>query len=659
MRRWARDLALGLRLAVTGGGGTRLRSGLTAVGVAFGVALLLVAAGTPHIRHARDERSAARQWVAAAQGGSLRLADTSTTFRSTGIQGLTVQPLRAGAPVPPGIPRLPGPGEMYVSPKVMALLDGPDGALLRARLDARVVGTIGKAGLLSPSEASYVRGSGTLPSPARDERVFAASGFGRPAAHEPLGPLFTLLVVVMIVALLVPVGVFVATAVRFGGEERDRRLAALRLAGADRATTARVAAGETLLGALGGLVVGGGLFFALRPVLQHVRVAGIAVYGSDIVPSAGLALVVVVLVPAAAVIATLAALQGVAIEPLGVTRKVRPPRRRFLWRLLPTAAGLAVLAPFFGDADRLGGDAGRNQATVGVLLVLVGLTVLLPWLVEAVVARAPDGSLPWQLAVRRLQLDGGTTGRVVGGIAVAVAGAIALQTVFAAAADQTERSTGIDTSRVNVVVDASSHVSPAALQRELLRTPGVRTAVVRRDTSGGEPQTHAMVLATREHDGIDRVRTLVAQRDPLASVIRLDDSIEPPQLSALRRILFAGAALVLAMIGASMLVAAIEQLRERRQVLAVLSAFGTQRRTLALSVLWQTAIPVTLGLTLALATGLLLGTVLLKVIDAPIHIDWLATAALLASGALVVALVTLLSLPALIRLTRPDALRAE
>ncbi|WP_027006390.1 FtsX-like permease family protein [Conexibacter woesei] len=658
MRRWARDLALGLRLAVTGGG-TRLRSGLTAVGVAFGVALLLVAAGTPHIRHARDERSAARQWVRVAHGESLRLADTSTTFRSTGIQGLTVQPLRAGAPVPPGIPRLPGPGEMYVSPKVMALLDGPDGALLRARLDARVVGIIGKAGLLSPSEASYVRGSVSLPSPARDARVFEASGFGRPAGHEPLGPLFTLLVVVMIVALLVPVGVFVATAVRFGGEERDRRLAALRLAGADRATTARVAAGETLLGALGGLVVGGGLFFALRPVLQHVRVAGIAVYGSDIVPSVGLTLVVVVLVPAAAVIATLAALRGVAIEPLGVTRKVRPPRRRFLWRLLPTVAGLAVLAPFFGDAGKLTGDAGRNQATVGVLLMLVGLTVLLPWLVEAVVARAPDGSLPWQLAVRRLQLDGGTTGRVVGGIAVAVAGAIALQTVFAAAADQTERSTGIDTSRVNVMVDASPHVSPVALQRELLRTPGVRTAFVRLDTSGGVPQTHAMVLATREHDGIDRVRTLVAQRDPLASVIRLDDSIEPPQLSALRRILFAGAALVLAMIGASMLVAAIEQLRERRQVLAVLSAFGTRRRTLALSVLWQTAIPVTLGLTLALGTGLLLGTVLLKIIDAPIHIDWLATTALLASGALVVALVTLLSLPALVRLTRPEALRAE
>ena len=51
-----------------------------------------------------------------------------------------------------------------------------------------------------------------------------------------------------------PVAVFIAAAVRFGGEARDRRLAALRLVGADRAATVRVAAGESALGALAGLV---------------------------------------------------------------------------------------------------------------------------------------------------------------------------------------------------------------------------------------------------------------------------------------------------------------------------------------------------------------------------------------------------------------------
>ena len=61
-----------------------------------------------------------------------------------------------------------------------------------------------------------------------------------------------------------PVAVFIATAARFGGEARDRRLAALRLVGADRATTVRVAAGESALGALLGVVVGAVLFLAVR-----------------------------------------------------------------------------------------------------------------------------------------------------------------------------------------------------------------------------------------------------------------------------------------------------------------------------------------------------------------------------------------------------------
>ena len=47
MRRAFADLALGARLAATGGADSRLRAALTALGVAFGVALLLFAASVP------------------------------------------------------------------------------------------------------------------------------------------------------------------------------------------------------------------------------------------------------------------------------------------------------------------------------------------------------------------------------------------------------------------------------------------------------------------------------------------------------------------------------------------------------------------------------------------------------------------------------------
>ncbi|GGR86937.1 hypothetical protein GCM10010269_27600 [Streptomyces humidus] len=45
----------------------------------------------------------------------------------------------------------------------------------------------------------------------------------------------------------------------------------------------------------------------------------------------------------------------------------------------------------------------------------------------------------------------------------------------------------------------------------------------------------------------------------------------------------------------SLLVSRLEQLRERRRLLSSLIAFGTRRRTLPLSVLRQTTIPIGLG----------------------------------------------------------------
>ncbi|WP_437115071.1 FtsX-like permease family protein [Streptomyces flaveolus] len=107
------------------------------------------------------------------------------------------------------------------------------------------------------------------------------------------------------------------------------------------------------------------------------------------------------------------------------------------------------------------------------------------------------------------------------------------------------------------------------------------------------------------------------------------------------------------------LVSQLEQLRERKKLLSSLVAFGTRRRTLALSVLWQTAIPIGLGLLLASAVGLTLGTVLLKMTATKIAVDWTSVLAMTGIGAGVVLGVTLLSLPPLLRLMRPDGLRAE
>ncbi len=160
-------------------------------------------------------------------------------------------------------------------------------------------------------------------------------------------------------------------------------------------------------------------------------------------------------------------------------------------------------------------------------------------------------------------------------------------------------------------------------------------------------------------DARDQVRNTAAKASPLAQAFELVASEQSARFTSIRNGLFAGAACVLVLIGASLLVSQLEQLRERRRLFSALVAFGTRRRTLSLSVLWQTAIPITFGLLLASVVGLTLGTVLLKMVDASVSVDWASVGFMTGLGAAVVLAVTALSMPPLLRMMRPDGLRTE
>lgn len=273
--------------------------------------------------------------------------------------------------------------------------------------------------------------------------------------------------VLTFVALLMPVAVFIGAAVRFGGDRRDRRLAALRLVGADGRMVRRIAAGEALAGSLIGLVLGTGFFLGARQLAPAMDLYQRSVFPSDLNPAAWLAALIALAVPAAAVAVTLFALRGVVIEPLGVVRTTTPRKRRIWWRLLLPLAGLGLLVPMMGRGND-GGQFNQWQVSGGVVLLLVGITVLLPWVLERVVGRIGGaGPVSWQLAARRLQLTSGSAARLVNGIAVAVAGAIALQMLFAGTEGSYTRDTGQDPTRASIAV--------------LMRTPG-----------GGEPLAQAL-----------------------------------------------------------------------------------------------------------------------------------------------------------------------
>ncbi|MFF3005478.1 ABC transporter permease [Kitasatospora sp. NPDC057940] len=799
------QLGLGVRLALTNGRDGWGRLLLTACGVGLGVALLLFTASFPGIVQHRNERlyiqnDTFRDEDLPTPGDrTVLIATADTTFRGTAIRGRVVQPEGPDAALPPGVAAYPPPGRMVVSPALAALLKDPANQLLRDRLPYPVVGGIGPDGLLGPGQADYLLGSDRLSLDAGAARVTSYGHFSPP---KPMDSRLILLNAVGLTVMLAPVGVFLAAAARFGGERRDRRLAALRLVGADRRMTARLAAGESLVGAVLGLVAGAALFLLGRRLTGHLRLAGFSFYPEDIAPHPAIAAAIAVVVPLLGIGVTLLAMRRVTVDPLGVVRRSGPGRRRIGWRLALPLAGLALTAlalalPAQYNPSGIGPTAVFNSVqdsrgsllvASGVLLMLVGVCTLLPWLVEAATRRS-GGGVSWQLAIRRLQLSSGPASTAVSGVVVAVAGAIALQTLFLGVsasyedrpgpraavgpyqhsvsfpgggpqadrlADSLARSPGVQataaytefaletptaklwelpsvriadcavlrgfatlpdckdgdafavqgrTTRPDAGpsggtdggTDAGSDAPAAAAKPGttvhaaffrgdgeppswplpavtatvepvegadpnrrlgfglLLLTPGAAPAAALR----GQPATVLVSMAPGLPDPKEQLATDVMAIDPQGLAgSPLDRAVDPTYL-AVKRLLTAGSAVTLLLVALSLLVGQLERFREQRRILGVLSAVGTRRRVLGLSVLWQTLVPMALGMLLAVVGGLLMGAVLQYTAGLPFALDWGSMLAMSAIAAGAVLLTTALGLPQLLRLMRPGELRYE
>ncbi|WP_405457402.1 FtsX-like permease family protein [Streptomyces sp. NBC_00101] len=775
-----RDLGLGVRFAAAGGREGWTRTLLTSVGVGIGVALLLVASAVPHLLEARGHRSDARSESSVSfapernekTDRTVLTKQIDTEFHNRAVQGVMMRADGAHPVLPPGLPRMPAAGRMYVSPALAEMLASPGARLLRERLPYVTEGTITDAGLVSPGELLFYLGSDTLTADNGGHRL---TGYGHGLPVPPLAPLLVVLSAMVGVVLLMPVAIFIATAVRFGGDRRDRRLAALRLVGADVGSVRWIAAGEALFGALLGLSAGAALFLAGRPFVGSLSVWEQSVFPADLAPSTPLVAVILCAVPVCAVLVTLVAMRSVVVEPLGVVREGRGRKRRIWWRLPVPLAGLAILAVY----GRTGDDrtAEPSPIVAGAVLVLLGLALLLPWAVEACVSRLHGGPVPWQLAGRRLQLSAGTAARTVSGITVAVAGAVALQMLFASMNAEFTRMTGQDPSRAqffmvseNVLGDGAARtiealgategveqvigtvevyatkpgtysedelaptttitVGDCATLRELARTgscadgdtfvahpahdqemsdwidesarkgeqvristdsagaevvetvywtlpAGARTVTSRFDPHGVEttgilatpgaidPASlpgATVVAQVRVDESVpdvsEYVRNTAARLDPAMRVVALNSTERDGRYASIQTAVKVGGTATMLLIAASMLVQQLEQLRERRRLLAALVAFGTRRSTLGWSVLWQTTIPVAVGLAVAVAGGLVLGWTLARMTGNQVS-DWWLFLPMAGAGAGVVLLVTLLSLPALWRLMRPAGLRTE
>ncbi|RKT57960.1 FtsX-like permease family protein [Saccharothrix australiensis] len=478
--RWFADLVLGVRLAVGGGRTSWARLALTAAGVGLGVVVLLLAASIGPAREAKSERVQAASLVLIEEAGPLRAREVVVSWQGRRIVGVELAATGSERPAPPGAGRLPGPGEVVVSPELLHLIETDASA--RARFPERVIGVIADAGLPRPKSLLFYAGLSDV----HAEGARPASGFGADRPRSTLPPVYRLLMVAGITALLVPLGIFVLVATRLGATGRDRRLAAIRLVGASRAQVRWIAGGETLTGAVLGLFVGVALFFAARPLARFIEVEGVGFFPTDLLPDPLLGVLIAVGVPVVAVVSALVALRAVDVGPLGLARAFVPPVRRTWWRFALIGAGVAVLVVIsvVGSSREVVVDAPLALALgAGIGLVLAGTGAVLPWLVARVADRVHPERVAPMLAVRGLRSDSGMP-RVLSGVVVVLTGSLALQVLLGVGAQvAAESALNARSEPDRWVLEVTPHTPVRSLEEAIGLVGGVRRV--------SEVRTHA------------------------------------------------------------------------------------------------------------------------------------------------------------------------
>jgi len=391
-------IRLGLRLALGGGRQAAARLAVTACAVAIGVALLLVILAGINAIGAQNQRAA---WLATGSApaghGSTSAASapganplwwlvSTGRFGTQVIYRVDVAATGPRSPVPPGIPRLPGPGQYYASPALSTLLRSAAAAEISDRFGGSQAGVIGPAALPAPDSLVIVIGhnaSQLSAAPGAQEvtsiQATAGSG-GGPAGLD--SPVLEAILAAAAAALLFPVLIFIGAATRLSAARREQRFAAIRLAGGTPRQVSGLAATEAAIAAIVGTAAGFALFYAVRPTLEHVSFTGEPFAPGDLSLSLAGILLVAAGVPAAAAASGWIALRRVRLSPLGVARRATPPVPR-AWRVIPLLAGLGWLAAELGIARSQSASGKTLAYLLAFLLILAGLVIAGPWLTMA------------------------------------------------------------------------------------------------------------------------------------------------------------------------------------------------------------------------------------------------------------------------------------
>ncbi|MFD8481057.1 FtsX-like permease family protein [Kitasatospora sp. NPDC059673] len=520
-------IRFGLRLAVSGGREALVRLAITAGAVAIGVGLLLTTLAAINGVHAQNARNAwlntpfAKQQVPANRevagssggGGTANAPGSAAGAASSGVDPMwwatrrdTVQGKEIGrvdvaltgprAALSPGVPRMPGPGEYYLSPELARMVDEMPPAQLGDRFPGHRIGILGDAALPTPDSLLAVVGR----SPQEMAELSGATLVDKVATTRPdkcadcvvgiKSDGVDLILTVVSGGLVFPVLILIGTATRLNAARREQRFAAMRLVGATPRQVSVVSAVEAAVAAAAGVALGFLPFLAVRGPVAGMALTGSRFFTSDISLTPLQIAAVALGVPLAAAVAARIALRRVQISPLGVTRRVtpKPPRA---WRVIPLVAGLVELVGFL--IWHPGTVPGQIKGYLSsFLLIAIGLVLSGPWLTmtgAGLIARRTQRPATL-IAVRRLA-DNPTAGfRAVSGLVLALLVMTATLGVITTMTDERDHPHG-GPQFTNVLVNelsqgyrddykpvSTGRPAPPELIERLHAVPGVRNVLL-------------------------------------------------------------------------------------------------------------------------------------------------------------------------------------
>lgn len=396
---------------------------VTALAVAFAFLLLLLTTVFPSALSSRDGRVAWRA-LPVTNAADASVADafwkiTEDRFLGTPITRVDVASVSSRAPLSAGIERVPGPGEIWLSPGLQRAIESAGQSQLGDRYNYRNVGTISDEGLAFPDELVAIVGHTP-----ENAKALGATGVvaGEIGPRRQASSILLVASGLIALAVVVPLILLIASATRLDAAARENRYASLRLAGA---STAQVSRGILAQASLGGLVgTGAGLlaYPLVRELVAHIPLLGSEFFPSDFAHMPASVAAVGLVSMAAAVLGSLVGLRRLAITPLGVYRR-HSARKPTTLKLIPLAVGIPLfaLATGFAFGGSLSNAAAVSVVAASFLIVVLGLLSIGSWttfyLGRTLVGRARSPSS--LIAARRLTGNAGEHAAVVSGVTLA------------------------------------------------------------------------------------------------------------------------------------------------------------------------------------------------------------------------------------------------